>query len=65
MVDLKYGKRLQAAFEGPAGGALRQWIDDCPNQHYSALTFMGGAAWRERLKADLAGTSGLANCWTP
>jgi len=59
VVDLKYGKRLQAAFEGPAGGALRQWIDDCPNQHYSALTFKGGAAWRERLKRDLSGTSGL------
>ena len=59
VVNLKYGKRLEAAFEGPAGGALRQWIDDCPNQHYSALTFKGGAAWRERLKGDLAGTSGL------
>ncbi|MEQ8195155.1 MAG: transketolase, partial [Rhodospirillales bacterium] len=34
---LKYGKRLQAAFEGPAGGALRQWIDACPNMLYSAL----------------------------
>jgi pyruvate dehydrogenase E1 component len=59
VVNLKYGKRLQAAFDGPAGGALRQWIDDCPNQHYSALTFKGGAAWRERLRQDLAGTSGL------
>jgi len=60
VVNLKYGKRLEAAFEGPAGGALRQWIDDCPNQHYSALTFQGGAAWRERLAVDLAGTSDLA-----
>ncbi|UCH76244.1 MAG: transketolase [Rhodospirillales bacterium] len=59
VVNLKYGKRLQAAFEGPAGEALRQWIDDCPNQHYSALTFMGGPAWRERLRRDLAGTAGL------
>ncbi len=59
VVNLKYGKRLEAAFEGPAGEALRQWIDACPNQHYSALTFKGGAAWRERLKTDLAGTSGL------
>jgi pyruvate dehydrogenase E1 component len=59
VVDLKYGKRLQAAFGGPAGEALKQWIDDCPNQHYSALTFMGGAAWRDRLKRDLAGTGGL------
>ena len=56
---LKYGKKLQAAFEGPSGGALRQWIDDCPNQMYSALCFKGGAAWRERLRADLRGTGGL------
>lgn len=59
VVNLKYGKRLQAAFDGPAGGALKQWIDDCPNQLYSALVFKGGAAWREHLKRDLAGTSGL------
>jgi len=60
VVALKYGKALQAAFEGPAGGALKDWIDDCPNQLYSALTFQGGPAWRNELKADLAGTSGLA-----
>ncbi len=56
---LKYGKSLQRAFEGPAGGALRKWIDDCPNDLYSALTFKGGPAWRQRLQADLSGTSGL------
>jgi len=60
VVNIKYGKKLEAAFEGPAGGALKQWIDDCPNQLYSALTFKGGAAWREQLTADLGGTSGLA-----
>ena len=32
---------------------LRQWIDDCPNQLYAALTFMGGAVWRKRLMDDL------------
>jgi pyruvate dehydrogenase E1 component len=57
---LKYGKALQHAFLGPAGGALKRWIDDCPNPLYSALVFKGGAAWRERLKRDLAGTQGLA-----
>ncbi|MDP6951822.1 MAG: transketolase, partial [Alphaproteobacteria bacterium] len=31
----------------------------CPNQLYSALTFKGGAAWREHLKTDLGGTSGI------
>ncbi len=59
VVNVKYGKLLKAAFEGPAGGALKQWIDDCPNQLYSALTFKGGAAWRQHLKADLSGTRGL------
>ncbi len=59
IVTLKYGKRMQRAFEGPAGGALKQWIDDCPNQLYAALTFKGGGAWRETLKRDLKGTRGL------
>lgn len=59
VINLKYGKLLQEAFEGPAGGALRKWIDDCPNQMYSALTYKAGAAWREHLKTDLAGTAGL------
>lgn len=56
---LKYGKSLKRAFAGPAGGALKQWIDDCPNDLYSALTFKGGPAWRKRLQTDLSGTSGL------
>lgn len=58
--NLKYGKQLMRAFEGPAGGALKRWIDDCPNPLYSALVFKGGAAWRERLRRDLAGAWGLA-----
>ena len=35
------------------GEALRSWIDDCPNTLYSALTFQGGAAWRQAVLADL------------
>ncbi|MGE0627857.1 MAG: 1-deoxy-D-xylulose-5-phosphate synthase N-terminal domain-containing protein [Hyphomicrobiaceae bacterium] len=58
--NLKYGKELTRAFSGPAGEALRRWIDECPNQLYSALTFKGGSAWRARLNRDLAGTTGLA-----
>jgi len=61
VVNLKYGKLQQRAFEGPAGDALRDWIDDCPNDLYSAITFQGGAAWRQHLENDLAGTSGLAD----
>ncbi len=59
VVTLKYGKKLEAAFEGPAGEPLMRWIDECPNDLYSALTFKGGPAWREHLKRDLRGTSGL------
>ena len=54
VVRLKYGALQRAAFQEPGGPALRDWIDTCPNDVYSALTFKGGAAWRERLKADLA-----------
>jgi pyruvate dehydrogenase E1 component len=50
---LKYGVLLESAFAEPGGDALRQWIDACPNQLYSALVFQGGAAWRKRLMADL------------
>ena len=53
VVSLKYGKALEAAFRQPGGAALRAWIDDCPNSLYSALTFQGGAAWRQALAADL------------
>ena len=49
VVRVKYGQLQRAAFDEPGGDKLRQWIDDCPNQLYSALTFMGGAVWRERL----------------
>ncbi|TWB42557.1 transketolase [Nitrospirillum pindoramense] len=56
---LKYGKKLQAAFAQEGGDALRQWIDTCPNQLYSALTFKGGAAWREALSRDLGDTRGI------
>ena len=53
VVELKYGRLLQAAFAEPGGDRLRAWIDACPNQLYSALVFRGGAAWRARLLDDL------------
>ncbi|MBR0682806.1 transketolase [Roseomonas eburnea] len=53
VVELKYGRLLQAAFAEPGGERLRDWIDACPNQLYSALVFRGGAAWRARLLDDL------------
>lgn len=53
VIVLKYGALQRAAFEEPGGDVLRDWIDACPNQLYSALTFQGGAVWRERLMDDL------------
>lgn len=49
VVTLKYGKRLEAAFGQPGGERLEAWIDSCPNQLYSALSYEGGAAWRQHL----------------
>ena len=53
VVILKYGSLQQAAFKEPGGDRLRQWIDKCPNQLYSALVFAGGAAWRKRLTDEI------------
>ena len=53
VVILKYGSLLEAAFAEQGGEALRRWIDSCPNQLYSALTFQGGAAWRKRLLDEI------------
>jgi pyruvate dehydrogenase E1 component len=53
VVVLKYGSLQQAAFREPGGETLRQWIDKCPNQLYSALVFQGGAAWRKRLLDEI------------
>lgn len=59
VVTLKYGRRLEAAFARPDGEHLRRWIDDCPNSLYAALTFQGGAAWRQALLADLGRVEGI------
>ena len=56
---IKYGKLLQAQAPRPGGEALLDWIDSCPNQLYSALTFKGAAAWREHLRRDLGDTAGI------
>ena len=52
-ITIKHGRKQQAAFALPGGDDLRAWIDDCPNSLYSALTFQGGAAWRQTLLSDL------------
>src|SRR5512139_442761 len=36
---VKYGSLQRAAFREPGGDKLKAWIDNCPNQLYSALVF--------------------------
>src|SRR3954452_23523304 len=59
VVTLKYGKALEAAFAEPGGEALKRWIEDCSNADYAALTYLGGAAWRERLTRRAPGAKPL------
>ena len=59
VVTMKFGRKLEAAFARPGGEKLRAWIDDCPNSLYSALTFQGGAAWRQTLLTDLGRDAGV------
>ncbi|MBC8337667.1 MAG: transketolase, partial [Alphaproteobacteria bacterium] len=61
VITLKYGKRLMAAFAKPGGRTLKRWINDCPNDLFSALTFQGGKFWREQLMADIGGEEGIAD----
>ena len=63
VVMLKYGKKLERVFQQAGGEALRNWIDECPNDLYAALTFKGQSgepgAWRAPLKTDLRGVRGI------
>jgi pyruvate dehydrogenase E1 component len=60
VVILKYGSALEDAFREPGGERLRDWIDKCPNQLYSALVFQGGGAWRRHLLDDLGDQGAVA-----
>jgi pyruvate dehydrogenase E1 component len=59
VVTIKYGRLMEAAFAREGGEALRAWIDDCPNSLYAALTFQGGAAWRQAILAELGRSKSL------
>ena len=61
VITLKHGRLQRAAFAMPGGAALEAWIDQCPNADFAALTYQGGAAWRERLTADIGAVSGIAD----
>jgi len=53
VVIVKYGRLMREAFAEPGGAALKDWIDNCPNQLYAALCFQGGAAFRKHLQDDI------------
>ncbi|MEO0730327.1 MAG: transketolase, partial [Pseudomonadota bacterium] len=53
IVMLRHGALQEAAFKEPGGERLRDWIEACPNQLYSALAYQGGAAWRSRLLDEI------------
>ena len=53
VITLKSGKLQKAVFAKAGGQAIEDWIDNCPNAEFAALTYQGGSAWRERLMRDL------------
>lgn len=48
VMEIKFGRRLQAAFAEPGGELLHAWIDVMPNEQYQSLFSLHGAAARER-----------------
>jgi pyruvate dehydrogenase E1 component len=59
VVTLRYGKQLEAVFEEKGGAALKAWLDGVSNADYSALTYLGGPAWRERLLKEAPETKAI------
>ena len=60
VVTMKHGRLQREAFKRPGGKALEDWIENCPNADFAVLTYLGGAAWRERLTKDLGEVPGIA-----
>lgn len=46
VVEVKYGRKLLAAFARPGGEVLRGWIDAMPNEQYQSLFGLADAAVR-------------------
>lgn len=59
VITLKNGKLQRAAFKKPGGKALQDWIENCPNAEFAALTYLGGEAWRTRLLKDIGSKNGV------
>ena len=52
VAEIKYGRRLQAAFEHPGGEALRAHLDRMPNEAYQRLFTLDGDELRSRFLHD-------------
>ncbi len=48
VVEVKYGRRLAAAYARPGGAALRDWIDAMPNEQYQSLFGLAGPLLRKQ-----------------
>lgn len=48
VIEVKYGRRLQAKFKEPFGDDLRAWIDAMPNEQYQSLFALRGEELRVR-----------------
>ena len=59
VITLKHGKLQKEAFAKPGGKTLEDWIENCPNAEFAALTYLGGEAWRERLLKDIGSKRGV------
>jgi pyruvate dehydrogenase E1 component len=55
VIETKYGTSLQEAFARPGGEALRQCIDDMPNEQYQSLIRSQGALIRAALQGQPRG----------
>ena len=49
VLEAKYGRRLQLLFDQPDGDALRERIDQMPNESYQAIIRLSGAEIRGQL----------------
>ena len=58
---LKYGKKLQKLKYLKGGNNILKWVDDCPNDLFSALTFQGGKAWRNAMHEDFKNNNDALN----
>jgi len=59
-ITVKYGRRLQALFDRDGGGALRERIDQMPNEEYQRLLRSDAAELRERLPGSGRGRRDVA-----